>query len=120
MAKVKSIEQPEMDTLARSEERLTQARNCVVAVMVLLILGVFPMLLLRNNGSLISWELNYSYSGFTQAKRDTMWLISGLCTVLGTAAFIMEGFELIRWKDPARILGALFFGWMIITAYCGS
>ena len=90
------------------------------AVMAFLLLGLFPVLLVRNQGEWWSWALKYSYSGFTQTKRDTMWLVSGISTLLAAVILVIGGARRVKWANPGRILGVLFFGWMTLSMTCGS
>lgn len=85
-----------------------------------LILCIFPLLIVKNEGSLFSWSMHYSYSGFTQAKRDTMWLIIMLCTPLTLAWLGAKGWRKVNWADPARVLCLLYFLWTAVSAVNGS
>ena len=103
-----------------AEKRLRTVRMVLGCLMAFLLLGLFPVLLLRNNGSWNDWFLKYSYSGFTQTKRDTMWFVSAIATALAALVLVLRGLRRVKWTNPSRILGLLFFGWMTLSMYYGS
>lgn len=105
------------------------SRLIIAMIMGALILCVFPLLIISYGkegtigsafSNLFSFRSNYSYSLFTQSKRDTMWFITSLCLPLAALYVGLRGWKTIRWQDPARILGVLFFAWMTVTVYKGS
>lgn len=88
--------------------------------MAFLLLGLFPLLLLRNQGEWWSWLPKYSYSGFTQTKRDTFYLLTVLCTLIASVILFIGGARKVKWTNPGRILGVAFFGWMTLSMCFGS
>ena len=101
-------------------ERRQAVGGWIMLAMGVLCLGVFPLLLLRNEGGLFDWSLRYSYSGFTQTKRDTAWLLGGVCSFGMLASLLLGAGRTVDWKHPGRLLVAACFGWMALSMCFGS
>ena len=91
------------------------------AALAILWLGAFPLLLLRWDGpGLLDWTLRYSYSGFTQTKRDTAWLLGGVTALCSLPLLLCGAAKAKGLLSPGRLLLVACFGWMALSMCFGS